>query len=187
MGVSKKTIIILAAVILAISTHALAGEETGGKWKKGMVGTATAGIAAAVEAEYRFIKPLAIRFMGVYVYGMGTKNSPIVKKGENLFSAVLAPAVYIQTPVDFLDPVVFFGVSYSHYRWKSPYFRINGIINDVTFGGGAGLGFIVSPFCRIGANCWINYDYKIDTRNGMRKKGRRIALPMPFIDVCFLF
>ncbi len=187
MGVNTRATFILAATIIAISMSAFAGVENSQKWKKGMVGVATAGIAAAVEAEYRFIKPLAIRFLGVYVYGLGTKNSPIVKKGENLFSAVLSPVVHSPTPVDFLDPVLFFVITYSHYRWKSPHFRMNGIINDVTFGGGGGLGFMVSPFCQIGANCWINYDYKIENRNGMRKKGRRIALPMPFIDVCFLF
>ncbi|HPC41915.1 MAG TPA: hypothetical protein PLD91_13440 [Spirochaetota bacterium] len=183
----RQSFIICVVIIVTAAPHAYAENASGQERKKGMVGAATAGIAVAVEAEYRFIRPLAIRFTGVYVYGLNSEKSPIVTKGENLFTAVLTPAVYIPTPVDFLDPVFFFGVSYSHYRWKSPDFRMNGIINDVTFGGGAGLGFIVAPFCRIGVNCWINYDYKINTEYGMKKKGHRIPLPLPFIDVCFMF
>ncbi len=184
----RRTVIILCAVFLVLNAmQAFAVEKTGNERRKGMVGAATGGVAAAILAEYRFIRPLAIRFMGVYVYGLGTKNSPIVTRGEQLYSAVLTPAFYIPTPVDFLDPVLFFGVSYSHYRWESPCFPKHGIINDVTFGGGAGLGFIVAPFCRIGINCWINYDYKIDKEYGMKKKGRRIALILPYIDICFMF
>ncbi len=187
MKTPLRNFIICAVMIVTAAPHARAEDRPGQQRKKGMAGVATAGIAVAVEAEYRFIKPLAIRFMGVYVYGLNSEKSPIVTKGETLFSAVLTPAVYIPTPVEFLDPVLFFGVSYSHYRWKSPDFRINGVINDVTFGGGAGLGFIVAPFCRIGVNCWINYDYSIFTHNGRKYKGRRIALPLPFVDVCFMF
>ncbi len=187
MKTIRQSFIICTFIIVTAALHANGEDSPGQQRKKGMVGVATAGIAVAMEAEYRFIKPLAVRFMGVYVYGLNSEKSPIVTKGENLFTAVLTPAVYIPTPVDFLDPVLFFGVSYSHYRWKSPVFRINGIINDVTFGGGAGLGFIVAPFCRIGVNCWVNYDYSIYTDNGRKYKGRRIALPMPFVDICFMF
>ena len=187
MKTPLRNFIICAVMIVTAAPHARAEDRPGQQRNQGMAGVATAGIAVAVEAEYRFIKPLAIRFMGVYVYGLNSEKSPIVTKGETLFSAVLTPAVYIPTPVEFLDPVLFFGVSYSHYRWKSPDFRMNGVINDVTFGGGAGLGFIVAPFCRIGVNCWINYDYSIFTHNGRKYKGRRIALPLPFVDVCFMF
>jgi hypothetical protein len=187
MKMKHAAVIIFIICAIPQAAHVFAADNNGQERKKGMVGVATGGIAAAIEAEYRFIRPLAIRFMGVYVYGLGTKNSPIVTKGEHLLTAVLTPAVYIPTPVDFLDPVIFFGMSYSHYRWESPYFKINGIINDVTFGGGGGLGFIVTPFCRIGINCWINYDYKILSEYGRKRKGYRIALPMPFIDVCFMF
>jgi hypothetical protein len=187
MKMKYAAIIIFIICTIPHAVNVLAADNTGQERKKGMVGVATGGIATSIEAEYRFIKPLAIRFTGVYVYGLASEKSPIVTKGENLFTAVLTPAVYIPTPVDFLDPVLFFGVSFSHYRWKSPDFRINGIINDVTFGGGGGIGFIVATFCRIGVNCWINYDYSIYTDNGINKKGRRIALPMPFVDLCFMF
>ncbi len=181
------SIIISIAFIMISAMEAFAEEKTGHERRKGMIGASTAGIAVAAEAEYRFIRPLAIRFMGVYVYGLGKKHGPIISKGERLISAVVTPAVYIPTPVDFLDPVLFFGLSYSHYRWYSPNVNRHGIINDVTFGGGAGLGFIVAPFCRIGVNCWINYDYKIMDDYFRKRKGYRIALPMPFIDVCFMF
>lgn len=167
--------------------HASGEEKPGQERKKGMVGIATNGIAVGVQGEYRFIRPLALRVMANYVYGLQKKHGPIVSKGEHLFSAIAAPAVYIPTPVDFLDPALFFGVSYSRYYWKSSYFKINGILNDVTFGGGAGLGFIVAPCCRIGVNCWINYDYKIIEVHGQKKKGHRLALVMPFLDFSFMF
>jgi hypothetical protein len=187
MKMKYAAIVICAAFIGISDVHAYAAEKTGQQREKGMVGLAISGIAIGILAEYRFIKPLAIRVMGVSVYGLGTNDSPIVTKGEKLFSVVVTPAVYIPTPVDFLDPVLFFGISYSHYRWKSPDFKMNGIINDITFGGGAGIGFIVAHFCRIGVNCWINYDYSVFTDHGVKEKGRRIALPMPFIDICFMF
>lgn len=177
------TLLILATLCAA---RAHAGEEAAG-WKRGMAGAAFNGIAAGAQAEYRFIRPLAIRAMGVYVFGTGKKNGPIVSRGEWLASAIVTAVAYIPTPVRFLEPMLFFGPSFSHYRWKSPCFRINGSIDDFTFGGGGGLGFIVAPFCRVGINCWINYDYKIDRDYGIRRKGKRIALVMPFIDACFLF
>ncbi len=152
-----------------------------------MAGIATSGIAVGAQIEYRFIRQLGVRAMGVYVYGTGKKHGPIVSKGEDLFSAIATPVVYIPTPVGFIEPVLFFGLAYSHYRWGSSYFNIRGTINDVTFGGGAGIGFIVAPFCRIGVNCWINCDYRIKREYGIKKKGNRLALPMPFLDVSFLF
>lgn len=176
--------IVLFTTLRAGGAHA--AEETAG-WKRGMAGAVFNGIAAGVQVEYRFIRPLAIRAMGSYIWGTGEKNGPLVARGERLVSIILTPAAYIPTPVPFLEPVLFFGPSYSHFRWKSPYFKINGIINDITFGGGGGLGFIVAPFCRIGINCWINYDYKMKEEYGITKKGKRMALVMPFLDACFLF
>ncbi|HOD14472.1 MAG TPA: hypothetical protein PK307_02555 [Spirochaetota bacterium] len=182
----KRAAIAIALLISLPAAAAHAAEETA-EWKKGMAGAAFNGIAAGVQVEYRFIRPLAIRAIGSYIWGTGKTNGPLVGRGERLVSVILTPAAYIPTPVRFLEPVLFFGPSFSHFRWKSPWFKINGIINDFTFGGGGGLGFIVAPFCRIGINCWINYDYKMKQEYGVTKKGKRIALVMPFLDACFLF
>ncbi len=152
-----------------------------------MAGAAFNGIAAGLQAEYRPFPLLAARVMGVWVFGTGKKNGPIVSRGEQLLSVLAAPALYIPTPVDFLEPVLFFGVAHSSYRWKSPRINARGVINDTTFGGGGGIGFIVAPFCRIGINCWINYDYKIEKEFGRKRKGGRRGLVMPFVDVGFLF
>jgi len=185
--VKQITTVACAVFLFFVTTKAMSAEEQAPSRKMGMAGIATSGIAAGVQIEYRFIRPLGIRAMGISVYGTGKKHGPIVSKGETLIAAIATPAFYIPTPVEFLEPVLFFGLSYSHYRWKSPYFKISGVLDDITFGGGGGLGFIVAPFCRIGVNCWINYDYRIIQEYGIRKKGKRIALPMPFIDVSFLF
>jgi hypothetical protein len=180
----KRAAIILFIVLCALTARA--AEEKPG-WKQGMAGAAYNGIAAGAQAEYRFIRPLAVRALGVCVFGTGQKHGPIVSRGEWIASAILTPVAYIPTPVSWLEPALFIGPSFSHYRWKSPYFKLDGIINDFTFGGGAGIGFIVAPFFRIGLNCWINYDYKVEREFGVRRKGKRIALVMPFLDTCFLF
>lgn len=107
--------IFCAACLVLTAVHAAAAEKTGGERKKGMIGIATNIIGVGVQGEYRFIRPLAIRIMGTYIYGLGKTHGPIVSKGEHLFSAILTPAVYIPTPVDFIDPVLSFGASYSRY------------------------------------------------------------------------
>lgn len=174
-------------LLIAGSAAFAADDATAQKRKKWMAGAAFNGIAAGIQGEYRPFPLLGARVMGIWVFGTGKKGGPIVDPGELLLSAIAAPVLYVPVPVDFLEPVLFFGVSHSTYRWKSTRVRARGVINDTTFGGGAGLGFIVAPFCRLGINCWINYDYKVRKTLGRKTRGPRRGLVMPFVDVGFLW
>ncbi len=178
----------LFMILIIAGSAALAADDAAApKGKKWMAGAAFNGIAAGIQGEVRPIPLLALRAMGTWVFGTGKTNGPVAGRGEVMLSAIAAPVLYVPVPVDFLEPALFFGVSHSSYRWKSTRVNARGVINDTTFGGGGGLGFIVAPFCRLGINCWINYDYGTRTRFGRKRKGPRQALVMPFVDVGFLF
>ncbi len=140
------------------------------------------------QIEYRFIPPVGIKFMYLYVFGLAAdEGQHFLDIGEFLVAGLLAPSFHIPIKGNRFDPYIFLGVLYSHFHWKHDRTDTKGDIRDLTFGGGIGLGIRLTTYLDIGFNIWCDYDYKVNRTLLGVEKGNRLVLVMPYVSVNFLY
>ncbi len=134
-----------------------------------------------LEYGYRFMDSLELKAMSLYVDGFG------IGENDYILNATFAAVIHIRDRGGWFDPVIMAGPNYSYHHWEHSFAGTSGTIQDVTVGGGAGLGFIICERLRIGINLWINYDYITDETLVRKEKGNRFLLFIPALNVYYIF
>ncbi len=149
---------------------------------------------AGVQGEYAFIPEVGIRAVGLCIFGADFNS---MNRDEYILSAIITPVLHLAPEFKILDPVLMLGFVYSFHHWESKAYHLGmnsnstireGNLHDFTFGAGIGFNFKFANRFKAGINLWLNYDYGVDTNLSLRKKkGNRIILPVPLIELTVQF
>jgi hypothetical protein len=175
----SRTIMVLVIFLLSLTPQNYASSEQ----SRSSIGALLSPDALGFQTDLMISQDITLKFTGIYVYGL------CVRQNEYIVTGALSPTYHLASAKSYLQPIIFAGISFSRHHWhlENSSNEKSGNINDLTLGGGGGLGYKITSNSKIGMNLWINYDYKTRRTSDTTKKGKRFFLPLFLLDYCYYF